>query len=142
MRIAKVKALAISAPKKKIYKVGQEVNENMFPQGRFDELLKGGYITLTGETSEPAVPLSSETTTVTLSDDANVAQPSPDSAENVEPGKKVELPVDDKLDTIEDPDDVTVKEIKVELTKLNVEYPKNATKAELYELYRINKEKA
>jgi hypothetical protein len=52
MRTATVVVISVSGHRK-IYKSGDTVNEEMFPAGRFDELVKGEYIKVISDDHEP-----------------------------------------------------------------------------------------
>lgn len=150
MKIGIVKTLAIQGSRKKIFRNGDKVTENNFTSERWAELVKGGYITEGEPSEEPAVPLEEKEVKVTDSadlgkTDAGKSEEDLDSKseEGSEEGKsgapKDETGGSDETDLTEQ-DEITRKEIMVELDKLGVEYGKNMSKAELYELFRAAKE--
>ncbi len=137
MRVAKVIVIQITGRKNKLYELGETVNENQFVLGRFDELLKGGYIELIEETPEPVTSEVAEEVEV-------IAKPVDDKPEGVKQAEEREaneekLEGDASEEDAPEPenlDDTTRKQIMKELDEAGVKYNKNMSKAELYELWR------
>lgn len=148
MRKAKVIALAFNAPPKKVYKRGDIVGENNLPKGRFDELIEKGFIKEIEGDETPAVPsdkdLDVEITTgnppVEEKKEEEKKDEAPDDLKSDEGKSDEEKPLSDEEKAQKEIDDTTRKEIMLELDKRGIEYSKNASKAELYELYRSSKE--
>lgn len=105
MKQYKVKALTVSGLKNRIYRSGDTVTEENFPPGNADDLVKKGYLTPIGEDS---------------------LVPKNDVSLEPEFIKKEELA---------NINDLTVAEIKSDLKNANIEFPKNASKVELYALW-------
>lgn len=109
----------------------------MFHAGRFDELVKGGYVKLIKEDSVVATP-----------PDANEVEINVKPVEHVQQGVKekqereASTPEDAKVDppviTL-NIDDTTRREMMDELDKRGVKYSKNASKEELYAKFRESK---
>lgn len=136
MRKARVKVIAISLPKNRVLKCGAEVTENNLPAGRFDELLKGGYIELTGENEEAATPLDHEEVVITTTPEEIKEQGIIESEARKAAEEVNAPPVETNTEEItESMDDTTRKEIMAELDYEGIKYNKNMTKAELYELW-------
>ena len=145
MRIAKVIVLAISAPKNKIYRLHDQVNENMFPKGRFDELLKGGYIQLTEENQDPIVPVDGTEAVVSTKEQDEIIQGEVEATfvKSVMDGLESELAVNEGEDEKKEPaiGDTTRVEIMELLDKEGIEFGKNESKEELYKKYRSRKKR-
>lgn len=141
MRYAKVKVISISGRNNKIHKLGDVVNEGMFVKGRFDELLKGGYIRLIGDNKKPvSYPDRSGVEVKVAPVDETPQGILEAKARKLEIGPKPEDTARPAAPSKEDLDDTTRKEIMAALNKAGVKFSKNATKEELYEKWRaINK---
>jgi hypothetical protein len=157
VRKAKVVVLAVSGRNNKVHRLHDEVNENQFVAGRFDELVKGGYIKVIGVDEKQVKNLPEEQEVEIIKkpvDDTpeGVKQAEAAKNETINPDvddkhKQVTLdaPKDEKpnqppangaTENKGDVDDVTRKEIMGDLDKLKVVYDKNASKLELYTLWK------
>ncbi len=146
MRIARVKVLQVSGRKNRLYDLNETVNEQQFVAGRFDELLQGDYLELIEKTEEPAIIPDAEEVEVITKQVDDIPQGVIESEEGAtEESLKEEQPEPAAdvldLDTARAIDDTTRKEMMAELDALKISYSKNASKEELYELYRTAKKK-
>lgn len=165
MRYAKVITLSISGLRNRIFNCGDEVNEEQFPAGRFDELLANGGIQFFRHDGEEAniqpgdvqvnrvpvvdVPQGIKEGMATIKDQLRKLKVEFDNDStldelNVILAKHLEKKDEEPVKTPEQEsqeafDDTTRKEIMAELDKMGVKYNKNATKNELYDLFRANK---
>jgi hypothetical protein len=167
VRKAKVVVLAVSGRNNKVHRLHDEVNENQFVAGRFDELVKGGYIKVIGVDEKQVKNLPEEQEVEIIK---KPVDDTPEGVKQAEAAKNetINPDVDDKhkqvtLDDVSkgimsgiapkdekpnqppangatenkgDVDDVTRKEIMGDLDKLKVVYDKNASKLELYTLWK------
>jgi hypothetical protein len=137
MRIARVKVLQISGLRNKLHNLHDVVNENQFVVGRFDQLLNGDYIELLEETQEPATPQDASEVVITT----QPVDETPQGLLEAEEAKKAFPPEQTTSEEKVNLDDTTRKEIMADLDKARVKYNKNASKAELYEIWRELKQK-
>jgi len=162
MRYAKVKFVVITGIGNRVFNQGDEVNENNFPVGTFDQLLKQKSIELVKEDEVPAKPPIKDEVEFNYAEEEDVPEGIKQRMESIKlelqsaqisypngatleelsellkasKEKQIEEVVTAKTDDI---DDTTRKEIMLELDGLKVSYPKNASKQELYALWRLHK---
>lgn len=167
MRYGKVAAVLITGFRNVIFNQGDEVNENQFPVGTFDELVKNKSITITREdevTARPPlkdevefhyadegkeeIPQGIKERMESMKQELDAAQVTYDKEATFEelseliekqkesPQQPEKTPAQKEAEHF---DDTTRKEIMAELDALKVTYPKNASKQELYTLWRQNK---
>jgi hypothetical protein len=150
MRTAKVVVISISGFNKKTFKSGDTVNENQFPTGRFDELLKGKYIELTGSDDKPVNEIDAPVVEIIAKeepvlDEEEVKQKQDTAfrkrfgrerktvvAEDYIPERKTEVRKEEQGTE----EDTTVIELRAKLEEAGVKYNKDQSKEELYKLYR------
>jgi hypothetical protein len=142
MRSGKVCVISISGLRNRIHQSGEIVNENQFPAGRFDELLKEGFLEFYQEDNQVANPPDAKEIEI-------IRKPIDETPKGIkEKEEKTAQQIDKNIasDAViqtkaEQSEDTTRKDIIADLEKAGVKYGKNMSKAELYELWRASKKK-
>jgi hypothetical protein len=153
---AKVVVISVSGLNNRIFNSGDVVNEQQFPRGNFDKLIQEGYLQFfrhddvevdtrkdIGEVEVNLQPVPEPKQQGEIERDAKIERLM--AEQNWVELKKMgvdETPVteDVKDEGGEDPiEDTTIIELKAALDKMKVKYSKNASKEELYNLFRNNK---
>lgn len=128
MKQYRVIALSVGGRGNRIFESGDTVTENNFTEGRAAELENQGFLKEIGETAEEAAPPAAEEAEVT---EPNLAPPA--TEETVE--------VKDAVEETDEYKAITRNELMEQLTNADVEFSKNASKAELFALWKTEKAK-
>ncbi len=145
----KVISLAISGRNNKIYRSGDLVTAKMFPEGRLQELEKQGHLKLI-DADQPPIDSdqkpSDDQPQIDNVDDFNITpdpgEGQPSVTDRAEDTTADQPPIDDvsrETETIETIDTVKHNELKQRLKALGVEFEKDATKNDLWQLWLLNK---
>lgn len=135
----KVISLAISGRNNKIYRSGDLVTAKMFPEGRLQELEKQGHLKLI-DTDQPPIDNVDDSN---ITPDPGEGQPS--VTDRVEDTTSDQPPIDsdnvsrETETAVETIDTVKHNELKQRLKALGVEFEKDATKNDLWQLWLLNK---
>lgn len=162
----RVKSLAVSGRNNKIYRVGDIVSAGKFPEGRAESLVKEGHLEYVVEepakvetppkVDPPTPPVEGNEGTEGNGTDAPPAEESEaESASDLDEGQPVVTDNNDKVNVVEEPakvdesvsretpapsiDEINTKDLKKNLKDLGVEFEKDATKEELWQLWLLNR---
>jgi hypothetical protein len=156
MRWARVKTLLVVGAGGRSFQSQDLVNENQFPAGHFDKLLKDDALMFDHHDAENANPAEGE---VEFHETEREEKPQgmieaeekkahqeklEKTGKENQAARLQENDLTEDTDTIQEPtvsniEDTTRDEIKADLDKAGVKYSKNSSKAELYELWRLHR---
>ncbi len=149
MKQYRVKCLAVSGRGNKIHRFGDTVREGHFADKRADELVLSGHLELISEVEEVKPPVDEappsddqgQLTDDQKKEDEKIPPPDDNEGQPVQepkedaPVKEDEKSSDKKEDESDDLDqmnDISIKDIKKQLTDAGIAFSKNESKEELY----------
>ena len=135
-----VVSLAISGRNNKIYRKGDIVTEGKFPEGRLKQLEKEGHVKRV-ESEEDSADSEND---IVLGDDLADLQPEITQKEESETETEKDDTEKDSADSENDSrettiDSISAKELKRRLKDLGINYDKDSSKQELWQLWLIHK---
>ena len=139
-----VKALAVSGKGNKIFRSGDEVNENQFPEGNAEKLVKSGHL-IAAKVVETK-PSVEELKTLTKAENEKRAEKAKADDEAAEKAKADAANAGGSTDksffnakgetkVVKTIDDITTAELKAELTRLEVAFDAQSKKPVLFDLW-------